>query len=269
MRLLATSIVGGLALVLVGVSGAAAPTLYKGSAQRLMPTAEEARYEQISAQSGSGSRASATYETPGARPGNLKFALRVFKTEPAAQSSFNAACPGCQLRSAGSGSWKYKQRLDLAADGNTLTLAARCRNLRVDTTSGTTARTHTALPDRPCGSSTASSGRQGASGCLPAPELGRRCHPLAHTSGASHTPKTWSWRRSRFRPATSMVRTQHVGRRLRTGSSMRSVADSMRSLERSPIAALHVTSAPVTRGASGEGSASGRPARRRSSGEFI
>ena len=73
-------------------------------------------------------------ETPGARPSFLKIALRVFKTEPAALASFNAACRGCELKAVGSGSWKFKQRLDLAADGNTLTLVARCRNVRVDTT---------------------------------------------------------------------------------------------------------------------------------------
>lgn len=131
MRLFVLSIIGGLALT--GISGAAIPSLYKGSAQRLLPTAEETGYAQITSQAGSGSRASATYETPGTRPGNFKLALRVFKTEPAAQASFNAACPGCQLRSTGSGSWKYKQRLELGADGNMLTLVARCRNLRVDT----------------------------------------------------------------------------------------------------------------------------------------
>lgn len=122
------------ALVLTGTSGAAAPSLYNGSAQRLLPTAEETGYAQVTSQAGSGSRASATYETQGTRPGNFKIALRVFKTEPAAISSFGAACSGCQLKSTASGSWKYKQRLDLGVDGNTITLVARCRNLRVDTT---------------------------------------------------------------------------------------------------------------------------------------
>jgi len=131
MRLLVVSAISGLALT--GISGAATPSPYKGSAQRLLPTAEETGYAQVTSQAGSGSRASATYETPGARPGYLKIALRVFKTEPPAKSSFDAACPGCQLKSTGSGSWKYKQRLDLGADGNMLTLVARCRNLRVDT----------------------------------------------------------------------------------------------------------------------------------------
>jgi hypothetical protein len=131
MRLLIVSVVSG--LVLTGVSGAAVPSLYRGSAQALMPTAEETGYAQITSQGGSGGRASATYETPGTRPQYLKIALRVFKTEAAAMSSFNAACPGCELKSVGSGSWKFKQRLDLAADGNTLALVARCRNVRVDT----------------------------------------------------------------------------------------------------------------------------------------
>ena len=121
-------------LICVATSAAATPVLYEGSAQALMPTAEETGYAQITSQGGSGGRASATYETPGTRPQYLKVALRVFKTEPAALSSFNAACPGCKLKAVGSGSWKFKQRLDLAADGNTLTLVARCRNVRVDTT---------------------------------------------------------------------------------------------------------------------------------------
>jgi hypothetical protein len=132
MKILAATFLG--CLVVTSFGAAATPTLYKGSAQALMPTAADTGYAQITAQSGSGSRASATYETPGTRPGYLKVALRVFKAEAAALTSFNAACPGCQLKSVGSGSWKYKQRLDLAADGNTLTLVARCRNVRVDTT---------------------------------------------------------------------------------------------------------------------------------------
>lgn len=130
--LVAIAVLGVLAVA--GDVTAANPSLYKGPAQQLMPTAEEARSAQITAQSGSGARASATYETPGTRPGYLKVALRVFKTESSAKSSFDAACPGCPLKSTGSGSWKYKQRLDVAASGNTLTLVARCRNLRVDTT---------------------------------------------------------------------------------------------------------------------------------------
>jgi hypothetical protein len=133
MRVLVVIVLGCLAIT--GVSGAATPSLYKGSAQLLLPTADETGYAQVTTQSGAGARASATYETAtGTRPGFLKIALRVFKTEAAALSSFDAACAGCQLKAVGSGSWKFKQRLDVAADGNTLTLVARCRNLRVDTT---------------------------------------------------------------------------------------------------------------------------------------
>jgi hypothetical protein len=128
------------AFALSGSSAAATPSLYKGSVQRLLPTATQAGYEQITSQSGSGSRASATYQTPGAPPRYMKIAVHAFRTETAAIASFNAACgSGCSLRKVAAG-WKYKLRVDLATDrNNTVAIVARCRNLRVDTMMNTRA----------------------------------------------------------------------------------------------------------------------------------
>jgi hypothetical protein len=134
--LLAVAIITSLGIA--GSSAGAPRALYKGSAQRLMPTAAETGYTEIASQAGTGSRASATYQTPGTTPQSMKVAIRVFKTEVAAKASFDAACPGCALRN--SRIWKYKLRLDLGADrNNTVSLVARCRNLRVDTAMATRA----------------------------------------------------------------------------------------------------------------------------------
>jgi hypothetical protein len=120
--------------VLVGVTAAASPALYKGPAQRLMPSAVDAGFEEITSQAGGGSRASASYRGSQPGQGTGKVAVRVFKSEAAAKTSYAAACQGCQARS--SGSWKYKRRIEPAPDPRTktVTLVARCRNLRVDTT---------------------------------------------------------------------------------------------------------------------------------------
>jgi hypothetical protein len=69
----------------------------------------------------------------------MKVAVRVFKTEAAATTSYNAACSGCALRTVAAG-WKYKLRVDPGADrNNTAVLVARCRNIKVDTAMTTTA----------------------------------------------------------------------------------------------------------------------------------
>lgn len=140
LRGLSTAIVAGLVLGTFAPDSttAAPPSLYKGSAQRLMPTAAEAGYAEITSQAGTGSRASAIYQSPGTTPRSMKIAIRAFKTEAAAKASFEAACAGCSLRqgSTGPGAWKYKLRVE---PGVNVMLVARCRNLRVDTTMATTA----------------------------------------------------------------------------------------------------------------------------------
>lgn len=123
-----------LTLTVTGSTAAAQPLLYKRSAQELLPTTAEAGYEEITAQAGGGSRASATFQTPGTPPPTMRVTIRVFKTESAAIASFDAACSGCGLRKVAAG-WKYKLRVDPGADrNNTAVVVARCRNLRVDTT---------------------------------------------------------------------------------------------------------------------------------------
>jgi hypothetical protein len=144
------------ALVLSVSAVAGPPALYKGSAQRLLPTASEVGYAAITSQAGGDRRASATYQTPGTPPKSLSIAVRVFKTEATAKASFEAACPGCQLRNSANGSitWKYKLRVQPTSDPrySVVSVVARCRNLKVDTKMTSTARSSSqhgvAMPSR-------------------------------------------------------------------------------------------------------------------------
>lgn len=115
------------------VVGAAPPSLYKSSAKRLIPTAAEAGFDQITSQSDSPKRATASYERLSQRGvATATVTIRVFLTDAAAKESYDASCPGCELRSFNG--WRYKRLFEqtTVTTPGALKLVARCRNVRVD-----------------------------------------------------------------------------------------------------------------------------------------
>lgn len=153
MLVRAVSLAAVLALTVgVGTASTAASTLYRGSAQRLVPTSTQAGYKDVKVLTGSPTRVTARYTTRGAGgDATLVLGIRVLPTEAAAKASLTTACPGCgPFKQAGRASWRYTLRVDPGVPGraNRATVVAGCRNLRVDATQQPSGASKTAVDGR-------------------------------------------------------------------------------------------------------------------------
>ena len=109
---------------------AASPSLYRSSAQSLIPSVEAAGFNETSGPSGSARRASASYTRSTPVPLTATIAVRVFQTEAAAKASYVASCPGCNPGTVAPQKWTYKLRYDNPGQPNRgVTLSALCRNV--------------------------------------------------------------------------------------------------------------------------------------------
>jgi hypothetical protein len=114
------------------VAAATPVSLFKESAQLLIPAADPNVYGELTGKSGTAQTATASYFRRTALPAALSINIRVFKTEAAAQARYISACSGCRPGTAGPQKWRYKiQYQDQPGADDSVTLSALCRNVTV------------------------------------------------------------------------------------------------------------------------------------------